>query len=44
MFFIKEWEDLAPRLEPEDRAVWETVLAHVKHCLEPDLYLMFIGD
>jgi hypothetical protein len=44
LFFIKEWEDLASRVEPTDRAVWETVLAYAKRCLEPHLYLKFIGD
>src|SRR5712691_2993168 len=44
LFFIKEWEDLAARLEPEDRAIWEAVLEYAKRCLEPHVYLKFIGD
>jgi hypothetical protein len=43
-FFIKEWEELAPRVEPDDKAVWQTVLDYARRCLEPHVYLKFIGD
>ena len=43
-FFIKKWEELGPRVEPDDRAVWQTVLDYAKRSLEPHVYLKFIGD
>jgi hypothetical protein len=43
-FFIKEWEELAPRVEPEDQAIWQSVLDYAIRCLEPHVYLKFIGD
>jgi hypothetical protein len=43
-FFIKEWEELAPRVEPEDKAIWQAVLDYAKRCLSPHTYLKFIGD
>jgi hypothetical protein len=43
-FFLKEWEALASLVEPEDKATWQTVLEYAKRCLEPHLYLEFIGD
>jgi hypothetical protein len=43
-FFLPEWEGLAALVEPEDKATWQTVLEYAKRCLEPHLYLEFIGD
>jgi|SRR5450755_4566518 hypothetical protein len=44
LFLIREWEELASRVESEDRAVWEIVLVYARRCLEPHLYLVFEGD
>jgi hypothetical protein len=43
-FFIKEWEELAPRVESDDKVIWQTVLDYARRCLEPHVYLKFIGD
>jgi hypothetical protein len=43
-FFIKEWEELAPRVEFKDKPIWETVLVYAKRCTDEVLYLKFIGD
>ena len=45
VFFIKEWEILAPGPElPEDNAIWEKVLEYANRCLESHRYLKFLGD